>query len=190
MTRLGDPIPKMVQDIRAAIEESCACANVDYRVMDAQVRVTGRDFLLKIWNLIAASPLSIGVLHEDIPQETQANIFYELGVAQAMGKETIIVKSPRAKVPSDFVRSEYIAFDGNFRKNFEEFMATLMDLADHYEQISDNIDRNPLMAIDYLRRAFLINGDDRLREKAEDIAAKADFGNRAKNSLEMLATNF
>jgi len=38
-------------------------------------------------------PLSIGILHEDIPESTQANIFYEIGVAQALGKETVTLLS-------------------------------------------------------------------------------------------------
>ena len=39
---------------------------------------------------------------------TQMNIYYKLGVAQALGKETLVVKSPGAKLPSDFVRTEYV----------------------------------------------------------------------------------
>ena len=47
MTRLGNPVPPMVNEIRAAVED--CCAQFDYRVIDAQARVTGRDILLKIW---------------------------------------------------------------------------------------------------------------------------------------------
>ena len=68
--------------------------------------MTGWDFLIKIWKLIASSPLAVGIVHEDIASSTQVNIYYELGIAQALGKETVIVKSPGAKVPSDFVRTE------------------------------------------------------------------------------------
>ena len=68
--------------------------------------MTGWDFLIKIWKLIASSPLAVGIVHEDTASSTQANIYYELGIAQALGKETVIVKSPGAKVPSDFVRTE------------------------------------------------------------------------------------
>jgi len=52
MTRLGHPIPKEVQAIRKAV--SSLCAEIEYDVIDASSRVTGRDFLLKIWRLIAS----------------------------------------------------------------------------------------------------------------------------------------
>jgi len=82
-------------------------------VIDASTQITGRDFLLKIWKQIAAAPLAIGVCHENIPITTQSNIYYELGVAQALGKETIIVKSPKADIPSDFVRTEYLEYNSD-----------------------------------------------------------------------------
>ncbi len=78
---------------------------------------------MKIWKMMASSPLAVGVIHEEMPQITQTNIYYELGVAQAMGKETIIVKSPRSKVPSDLIRNEYIEFNGEFEEKFSEFLA-------------------------------------------------------------------
>jgi len=188
MTRLGNPVPQMVADIRIAVQE--CCARFDYVVIDAQARVTGRDILLKIWQLIASSPLSVGVVHESIPQTTQANIFYEIGIAQAMGKETVIVKSPKAKIPSDFVRSEYITFDDNFPAQFDNYLQSIIDVADHYETISDQLDRNPIMALDYLKRAFLISGEERLKGKAQRITAEAGLEDRAANSVELLAAAF
>ncbi len=74
MTRLGNPVPPMVAEIRLAVE--ACCGPFDYTVIDARTRVTGRDLLLKIWHLIASTPLSVGILHEDNPQPTQANPNY------------------------------------------------------------------------------------------------------------------
>ncbi|MAA87610.1 MAG: hypothetical protein CME39_08135 [Haliea sp.] len=188
MTRLGHPVPPSVAGIRDRVTE--LCKKQDYRVIDAGSKVTGRDFLLKIWRLIAATPLSIGVCHEDIPSTTQANIYYEIGVAQALGKETLLIKSPAAKVPSDFIRTEYVEFDKNFSSNFASFLKSLSEQADHYETVADQLDRNPILAIDYLKRAFLISGDKRLRKKAQEIAHAAGLENRAKNSVELLAATF
>ena len=188
MTRLGTQIPPLVDEIRTDI---CSCCeNIEYEVIDAASRVTGRDFLVKIWKLIASSPLSVGVVHEDIPQKSQANIYYELGVAQAMGKETVIVKSPRSAVPSDFVRSEYIVFDDQFRSNFSQYLDGLPAQADHYELIADQLDRNPILALDYLKRAYLITGDQQLRDKAKAVSASAAIQDRATNSVELLAGDF
>ena len=188
MTRLGSPIPNSVQDVRNAV--TAACDNFDYQVIDASSKVTGRDFLLKIWKLIASAPLSIGICHEEIPQSTQANIYYELGVAQALGKETLLIKSPAAKVPSDFVRTEYIEFNKDFEQSFTAYLESLPEQADHYELVADQLDRNPILAIDYLKRAFLISGDDRLREKARSLLDEAGLQDRAKNSVELLAAAF
>ena len=166
------------------------CRLIRYGVIDANSRVTGRDFLLKIWKLIASTPLSVGILHEDMPIQTQANIFYELGVAQALGKETVIVKSANSVVPSDFVRSDYVTFDKSFEKNFMKYLEGLSEQASHYEIVSEQLDRNPILAIDYLRRAYLITGNKAYRKKAQKLLGEAGVETRAKNSVELLIAAF
>lgn len=188
MTRLGKPIPPKVAEMRKAIAKSCK--PYGYKVIDAQAKVTGRDFLLKIWRLIAATPVSIGIVHEDIPDSTQANIYYELGVAQALGKETVIVKSPKGRIPSDFSRTEYIVFDGDFEENFDAYLQSIYEQADYYEVVADQLDRNPVLALDYLKREYLINGNNVLREKADSILESAGLEERAANSVELLAATF
>ncbi len=188
MTRLGNPKPSMIDDIQAQIQE--CCANHSYTVIDANSRVTGRDFLLKIWNLIASVPLAIAIIHEDVPHTTQGNIYYEFGVAQALGKETLIVKSEKSSIPSDFIRSEYIEFNSNFTQKFNSYLEEIFDQAKHYELVADLLEQNPILAIDYLRRAFLITGEPELKNKAKLIAQNAGFHNRAKNSVELLAAEF
>lgn len=188
MTRLGKSVPPEVQEIRTAI--IAVCDTFDYSVIDASARVTGRDFLLKIWRQIASVPLAVGVVHEAIPPTSQANIYYELGVAQALGKETVIIKSTSTEVPSDFIRSEYIEFDENFYANFTNYLDSTIEQAEHYVTVADQLDRNPILAIDYLKRAFLITGDERLRTKAQKVVEKAGLEQRAANSVEMLAAAF
>ncbi len=188
MTRLGDDIPEQVRDMRVAITKHCKAAG--FTVIDAGARVTGRDFLLKIWGLIAASPLSVGLLHPKIPAKTQANIYYELGVAQALGKETLLVKAPKSRVPSDFIRTEYVNYDQHFDERFSAFMKSLPEQADHYETVADQLDRNPVLALDYLRRAYLITGETRLHERAKAILRAANIKDRAKNSVEQLTAAF
>ncbi|MFI5140097.1 MAG: hypothetical protein ACHQIM_19915, partial [Sphingobacteriales bacterium] len=188
MTRLGQPIPKEIIEIRNAITEQCQLLN--YQVIDASAEVTGRDFLLKIWKLIVSCPISIGICHEAIPAQTQENIYYEMGAAQALGKETIIIKSMNTKIPSDFVRTEYVEFNGDFKNNFVKYLHSLDEVADHYETVSDQLERNPVLAIDYLKRAFLITGDERLRSKAQILLNEPGLKERAKNSVELLAATF
>ncbi len=188
MTRLGNPVSEPVKSISAAVKKCCESA--EYDVIDASVQVTGRDFLVKIWKMIASAPLSVGVVHESIPAKTQANIFYELGVAQAMGKETVIVKSPKAEIPSDFIRTEYITFDSKFSGNFSKYLKGLSDQAEHYETVAEQLDRDPVLALDYLKRAYLISGDENLKEKAKIVVKEAKLDNRASNSVELLSAAF
>ena len=188
MTPLGRHVPDEIEAIGQAVSDSCA--NFDYEVIDARARVTGRDFLMKIWQLIASTPLCVGICHEEIPFSTQANIYYELGVAQALGKETLLVKSPKASVPSDLVRTEYVEFNGQFGANFGLYLESLREQADHYEVVADQLDRNPILAIDYLKRAFLITGEERLRGKAQELLGAAGLERRARNSVEQLAADF
>jgi len=188
MTRIGHPIPEEVEEIRRIVTE--ICNEFDYKVIDAATTITGRDFLLKIWKLIASTPLSVAIVCKDLSMNTLGNIYYEIGVAQALGKETVIVKSQGVKVPSDFVRTEYIEFNGDFHRNFTAYFQTLIRQAEHYELVADQLERNPILAIDYLKRAFLIKGDTRLREKARQLLNEARLEDRAKNSVEILAATF
>ena len=84
MTRLGNPVHPMVNNIRDGVVR--CCNHYDYDVIDASTRVTGRDFLVKIWKMIASAPLAVGVIHEDISAKTQANIYYELGSPKRWAK--------------------------------------------------------------------------------------------------------
>ena len=188
MTRLGKPVPAMVVEIGKSVKN--CCSNANFTVIDAGAKVTGRDFLTKIWKMIASSPLAVGVVHEDIPPTTQANIFYELGVAQALGKETVIIKSPKATIPSDFIRTEYITFDSKFTSRFNQYIEDLKEHAEHYELVADQLDRNPILALDYLKRAYLITGDPELKKKAKLLVKNAGLQKRATNSVELLAADF
>jgi len=188
MTRLGRRVPKPVADIRDVVVG--LCGRFDYRIIDASQKVTGRDFLLKIWKMIASVPLAIGICHKEIPKTTQDNIYYELGVAQALGKETLLIKSPEVSVPSDFVRTEYVEFDDDFSDKFSDYLKGLFEQAGHYELVAEQLERNPILAIDYLKRAYLISGEERLKEKAKEILNEAGLQDRAKNSVERLAAAF
>ncbi len=113
MTQLGDPGQEIVE-IRRRL--TAILTPFKLKVIDAESVVTGKDLLFKIWELLIAVPLGIAIVHEEMPAGTLANIFYELGVLQAYGKETLIVKTEKAKVPSDFVRTEHVKFDSAFNK--------------------------------------------------------------------------
>ena len=188
MTQLGGQVPDGVQAIREAVNR--LCLSVNYQLIDARAIVTGRDLLMNIWTLIASTPLSVGVCHEEIPRNTQMNIYYELGVAQALGKETLLVKSLHSEVPSDLVRTQYVKYDNDFDANFTTYLTSLQEQGEHYAIVADQLDRDPVLALDYLKRAFLISGDESLRATARNVRNTAGLDDRARNSVELLAANF
>jgi len=188
MTQMGQPVPQVVAEIRDQLEE--CLADYDIHVIDANSVVTGRDFLIKIWRLILAVPLGIAIIHHEMSAQTLSNIFYEVGMLQAYGKESLVIKSEGTHVPSDFVRTEYLEFNNHFAGRIEKYLKSFFQQADYYISIADQVENNPLLAIDYLRRAYLISGEEVLRSRARQIFEQASIQGRAKNSVEMLLVNF
>lgn len=188
MTQLGANAPAEAVEMRKAV--SRGLTRKRFKLVDAGSEVTGKDFLLKIWKMIFSVPLAIGIFHQEMPVKTQLNIFYELGVAQAMGKETVLVKASRSVIPSDFVRTEYIEHNASFREGFDKFLDNVLAQAEHYETTADQLENNPLLALDYLKRAYLITGEAHLRQEAQRILKGAKLTERARNSVEVLAARF
>lgn len=188
MTKLGRPIPKEINRIRSHLTKIF----VDYNIslIDANDIRTGKDFLLKIWHILLGVPLGIAIISNDMSHQTLANIFYEIGLMQAYGKETLIIKTGGTNVPSDFVRTEYIDFAAGFKKEVKKYLKKYFNLAGDYEFMSELLEKNPLLAIDYLKRAWLITGENAYREKASEIFHGAAIEGRAKNSVEMLLVDF
>ncbi len=88
------------------------------------------------------------------------------------------------------MRTEYIVFNDNFDESFSKFLRDVEERAEHYEMMADQLERNPMLSLDYLRRAFLITGNNELRQSAKDLLKGANVVHRAKNSVEVLAAGF
>jgi len=173
MTKLGTPLPDKIKNMRRTFEKYAAQNNV--QIIDATSMVTAKDFLLKIWDLIHSVPLGVAIISEELPIPTMCNIYYELGVLQSLGKETLIIKSPSCPVPSDFVRTEYIEYGKVVGKKLNAFFKTHFAFADHYAKMAEGLEHNPALAMDYLRRAFLISGDGALQETARTLLQQSTF---------------
>lgn len=93
-------------------------------------------------------------------------------------------------MPSDLVRTEYINMDARFTQSFGDFLYSLRERAEYYETLADLLEANPLLAIDYLRRAYLLTGAVRLRRRARRIFADSDLDERARDSVERLMVTF
>lgn len=187
MTQLGSPSDKVLA-IRQHLEK--IFSEFDIELVDANSTVTGKDFLLKIWNLILAVPLGVAIIDENMGPGTLCNIFYELGLLQAYGKESIVIKTEAATIPSDFVRTEYVKYDKDFEGRMRKFLNEFLGQADYYETVADQVEKNPLLSVDFLRRAYLISGKKELKAKARRLKSAVAHPDRARNSVETLLVNF
>lgn len=177
MTQLGGELPNQLVEIRQELSSHLKTFSIDE--VDASSFVTGGDFMIKIWDIILSVPFGIAIVSEGMKESTLSNIFYEIGLLNSLGKESIIIKSKNYKIPSDFVRTEYIEFNSQFSKNIKKFLNNIFELADHYELMSELLEKNPVLSIDYLRRAFLITNNPELKEKAKIIYKENSFDSQS-----------
>lgn len=71
---------------------------------DTSIRVG--DLTSNIWSSI----LSSGIIVGDV-SAVNANVFYELGLAHALGKDTFILKRKGAVIPADFAGAHYYEYE-------------------------------------------------------------------------------
>jgi len=170
MTQLGKPVPPIVTSIRKKIKK--LLDDTDYSLLGAGSKVTGRDFLNKIWSMILSVPIGVAIVDKDMKPTAVQNVFYEIGLMQAYGKETIVIKTEGTQVPSDFVRTEYIEYsehDRLFSREFRKFIKNCEERADHYALMAEELVNNPILAFDYYRRAYLIPGEKDYIDHAEKL---------------------
>ena len=188
MTKLGGQSPEIVRKIRSEMDGILQAEQ--YQTTDAQTKRTGKDYLQKIWEIIISVPIGIAVLYEGIPVKTLGNIFYEIGLMHALGKEVLIVKDRGALIPSDFIRTEYIEYTETFSTELIKMIRSWNETAQHYLRVADMVANNPLLALDYMRRAYLLSGDVSIIEQKNQLVKGTEFEVKAKNSVEGLMANF
>ena len=167
MTKLGKPIPKEISNMRRTAEKYLKSHK--FEIIDASSKVTGRDYLFKIFELILSVPLGIALISENINSKTIANIFYEIGLLQALGKETLIIKTEGSNIPSDFIRTEYIEYNKKIKDKINEYLNTYFQQAEHYELLGCELIKDPITSIDYLKRSYLMTGERNTKNKIYKI---------------------
>jgi len=188
MSKVGDDVPPLVREVRGRL--SVLLDEIGYSLIDATEVTTGKDFLRKIWDLIVSVPMGIAFIYRKMPPGTLANVFYEVGMMQALGKDTLVIREPRATIPSDLVRTEYVLYDGRFDDRIRAFLKTSLSSAEFLATVAEQMERNPLLAIDYYRRAFLLTGNEEYCLRTDQLLKSGEIGKRAKNSVEYLAAGF
>ncbi|MGP8323419.1 MAG: hypothetical protein ACT6FG_05450 [Methanosarcinaceae archaeon] len=188
MTKLGQPISHEIEDIKVELHKVLIKRQIEE--IDAESVVTGKDFFNENLEPIYNGSLGIAIIGSNMSGQTLSNIFYEIGFMQACGKETLIIKTKDAKIPSDFIRTEYVEYGNNFENKLDKLFNTFFTLSEHYDDMAEVLENNPLIAIDYLRRAYLITGDTEYKDKANIIYENASIDGIAKNSVEALLIKF
>lgn len=168
MTQLGDNLCPHIIRIRKVV--SRILKKLEIIEIDADSTTTGGDYMTKIWKQTFSSPIGIAIISEGIPPRTIGNIFYELGLMDSYGKETLVIKTNDCDIPSDLKRTEYINGKNRYSRKIESFLNNVKQRADYYELVAEQLeDGDPVQSIDYLRRAYLIKGEKRLKLNATEL---------------------
>lgn len=186
VSKLGEPLPDDIKRMRRTFEKYAKDNNIT--VIDANSITTGKDFLIKICDMIASVPLGVAIISEQLSVPTMCNIYYEIGLLEALGKETLVIKSEHCPIPSDFVRTEYIESGRNVGQKIKGFLSTFFEQADYYAKMADGFKQKPSLAIDYLRRAYLITGKEVYRKEAKKLFTENTFDTQQEAGIENFLT--
>lgn len=141
-----------------------------------------KDYLEKIISLIRGCGFCLSIVSRDTPSETLANIFFEIGIANLLGKPTILIKRGKMNLPSDFVRTEWVQYkegeDAQFKKDFQDALDGVMEMSDYYHKLGElafeasepNLD----LAFERFRQSALITGHEDSLNKIRDVLSTLD----------------
>ena len=178
MLHSGKDVSGLEESIDAVV---CSClTRLRHDVKKASRQSGTKDYLEKIIQLIRGCGFGVAIFSEFTPASTLANIFFEIGLCGVLGKPVILVKSARAKPPSDFVRTEWITLQNGDRKKLgrdvEKSIKSIQDLAGYYESLGDialGADEVDLeLAFERYRQAILIGNRKPVRTKIKNILTK------------------
>jgi hypothetical protein len=153
-------------------------ARLDHPVRKASRQSGTKDYLEKIIQLIRGCGFGVAIFSELTPAATLANIFFEIGLCGVLGKPVILIKSEKAKPPSDFVRTEWITFyddSTRLRRDLEKYIKSIRELSSYYEDLGDlalaaeGVDLE--LAFERYRQAILIANREPVRTKIRNILA-------------------
>lgn len=149
------------------------CSAKGYEIIKATDIKRSKDFLCKICELIQSVAFAIAVYTDNMPQATLGNISYEIGCMHSLGKEVYIIKSSKAKIPSDFIRTEYIE-ERNLIKDLTKRLEGLRKQADYMASLGELFfEAGDLeKAAEYFKKVYLIIKDPKAKNELEVILSK------------------
>jgi hypothetical protein len=145
----------------------------------ADVHAT-KDYLEKIIQTVRGCGFGVAVFSRFTPADTMGNIFFEVGQCNLFGKPVVLVKTDDTKVPSDFVRTEWVTYDGandsKLSAELDKAFTEMNELSDYYETLGNLAfearEFDAELAFERYRQAFLINGSSRLQRKITAIGER------------------
>lgn len=149
------------------------CSLKGYKVVKASDIKRSKDFLCKICELIQSVAFGIAVYTDNMPPDTLGNISYEIGCMYSLGKEAYIVKTSKAKIPSDFIRTEYIE-EKRLRKDLLRRLNELKKQAKYMYKLGElSFEAGDLeKAAEYFKRIYLVVKDKNAKKKLNTILQK------------------
>lgn len=184
---LEEPDRVMAAETRAALTAQGFDA-----VTASDVKGTG-EFLNKIIDLIRGCGFAVAVFSDKTPARTLANIFFEIGVAGVLGKPVQLVLTGKTPTPSDFVRSEWIAYkpgsEDDLRNELRASLERIDQLAGYYRTIGEVALEAPQadleLCFERFKQAVLIGGDPVARTAIERVRERLADARRAEGADDM-----
>ncbi len=148
-----------------------------FQTKDADASTGGKDFLKRILELIRATGFTVAIFSDKTRPTALANIMLELGFAAMCGKPLLIVKSAKAKAPSDFSRTDWISYDGTdesgFRSKLNQGLDAIESLIEYEETLlsvaltAQSMDC--AVAFERTNKGFLLSGQAKFITAAKSI---------------------
>ncbi|MGJ0621543.1 MAG: hypothetical protein ACR65Z_12660 [Methylocystis sp.] len=148
-----------------------------FQTKDANASTGGKDFLERILELIRATGFTVAIFSDKTRLTALANIMLELGFAAMCGKPLLIVKSAKAKAPSDFSRTDWISYDGTdesgFRSKLNQGLDAIESLIEYEETLlsvaltAQSMDC--AVAFERANKGFLLSGRAKFITAAKSI---------------------
>jgi len=175
MLQLGEGISLLETRMDTAVCETLKRRR--FNPVKATTRRGHKDYLEKIIQIIRGCGFGTAIFSEYTPAPTLANIFFEVALCNLLGKPVIIVKTEEAKAPSDFVRTEWVAYkdgkDTMLRKDYSDSLTAIVELGKYYETLGDlaldAMDIDLELAFERYKQAALISNSPAAKRKINTL---------------------
>ena len=153
-----------------------------FPVVDAGISTGGKDYLERILGLIRSTGFTFAIYSDKTRLTAVANIMLELGFAAMCGKPIIIVKSEKAKAPSDLSRTDWIVYspdqEADFTRKLQQALDNIEELVHHeHTLVGVALEARSMdcaIAFERVNKGYLLSGERRFVKAARAILKRLD----------------